>query len=177
MIATETEARVTDVTRLEVKTEQNEAGITEVRQALSDETQARATAVDQLTASTQVISDKADSASSKADAASGKADAAEQASSQNTADITTLRQVVTDTTSSMASRLEELIKLIRLRVKLTLHQVRQMQLNKPAHKTLLILPRCDRLSPTRLHQWHPAWRSWEQEPILPAAASRITLSH
>ncbi|WP_139154630.1 DUF1983 domain-containing protein, partial [Enterobacter hormaechei] len=81
---------------------------TEVRQALSDEAQARATAVDQLTASTQVISDKADSASSKADAASGKADAAEQASSQNTADITTLRQVVTDTTSSMASRLEEL---------------------------------------------------------------------
>ncbi|WP_180251795.1 DUF1983 domain-containing protein, partial [Enterobacter hormaechei] len=49
-----------------------------------------------------------DSASSKADAASGKADAAEQVSSQNTADITTLRQVVTDTTSSMASRLEEL---------------------------------------------------------------------
>ncbi|EPU4948715.1 phage tail protein [Enterobacter hormaechei] len=108
VIATETEARVTDVTRLEAKTEQNEAGITEVRQALSDETQARATAVDQLIASTQVISDKADSASSKADAASGKADAAEQASSQNTADITTLRQVVTDTTSSMASRLEEL---------------------------------------------------------------------
>ncbi|WP_426724076.1 host specificity protein J, partial [Enterobacter cloacae complex sp. 281B1] len=108
VIATETEARVTDVTRLEAKTEQNEAGITEVRQALSDEAQARATAVDQLTASTQVISDKADSASSKADAASGKADAAEQASSQNTADITTLRQVVTDTTSSMASRLEEL---------------------------------------------------------------------
>ncbi|MDV5370249.1 DUF1983 domain-containing protein [Enterobacter hormaechei] len=108
VIATETEARVTDVTRLEAKTEQNEAGITEVRQALSDETQARATAVDQLTASTQVISDKAESASGKADAASGKADAAEQASSQNTADITTLRQVVTDTTSSMASRLEEL---------------------------------------------------------------------
>ncbi|HFN3752637.1 TPA: DUF1983 domain-containing protein, partial [Enterobacter hormaechei] len=108
VIATETEARVTDVTRLEAKTAQNEAGITEVRQALSDEAQARATAVDQLTASTQVISDKADSASSKADAASGKADAAEQASSQNTADITTLRQVVTDTTSSMASRLEEL---------------------------------------------------------------------
>lgn len=108
VIATETEARVTDVTRLEAKTAQNEAGITEVRQALSDETQARATSVDQLTASTQVISDKADSASSKADAASGKADAAEQASSQNTADITTLRQVVTDTTSSMASRLEEL---------------------------------------------------------------------
>ncbi|MFT0669414.1 hypothetical protein RVM25_36655, partial [Enterobacter hormaechei subsp. xiangfangensis] len=74
VIATETEARVTDVTRLEAKTEQNEAGITEVRQALSDEAQARATAVDQLTASTQVISDKADSASSKADAASGKAE-------------------------------------------------------------------------------------------------------
>uniref|UniRef100_UPI001F557930 host specificity protein J n=1 Tax=Enterobacter hormaechei TaxID=158836 RepID=UPI001F557930 len=91
VIATETEARVTDVTRLEAKTAQNEAGVTEVRQALSDEAQARATAVDQLTASTQVISDKADSASSKADAASGKADAAEQASSQNTADITTLR--------------------------------------------------------------------------------------
>lgn len=108
VIATETEARVTDVTRLEAKTAQNEAGITEVRHALSDEAQARATAVDQLTASTQFISDKADSASSKADAASGKADAAEQASSQNTADITTLRQVVTDTTSSMASRLEEL---------------------------------------------------------------------
>lgn len=108
VIATETEARVTDVTRLEAKTAQNEAGVTQVRQALSDEAQARATAVDQLTASTQVISDKADSASSKADAASGKADAAEQASSQNTADITTLRQVVTDTTSSMASRLEEL---------------------------------------------------------------------
>ncbi|WP_368746177.1 phage tail protein [Enterobacter hormaechei] len=108
VIATETEARVTDVTRLEAKTAQNVAGITEVRQALSDEAQARATAVDQLTASTQVISDKADSASSKADAASGKADAAEQVSSQNTADITTLRQVVTDTTSSMASRLEEL---------------------------------------------------------------------
>ncbi|EOA5502983.1 phage tail protein [Enterobacter hormaechei] len=108
VIATETEARVTDVTRLEAKTAQNEAGVTEVRQALSDEAQARATAVDQLTASTQVISDKAESASGKADAASGKADAAEQASSQNTADITTLRQVVTDTTSSMASRLEEL---------------------------------------------------------------------
>lgn len=108
VIATETEARVTDVTRLEAKTAQNEAGVTEVRQALSDEAQARATAVDQLTASTQVIFDKADSASSKADAAAGKADAAEQSSSQNTADITTLRQVVTDTTSSMASHLEEL---------------------------------------------------------------------
>jgi ABC-type transporter Mla subunit MlaD len=54
----------------------------------------RATAVDQLTATTQVISDKAD--------------AAGQASSQNSADITSLQQVVTDTTSSMASRLDEL---------------------------------------------------------------------
>jgi len=94
VIATETEARVTDVTRLEAETADNAAGITEVRQALSDETQARATAVDQLTAATQVISDKAD--------------AAGQASSQNSADITSLQQVVTDTTSSMASRLDEL---------------------------------------------------------------------
>ncbi|MCL7672329.1 host specificity protein J, partial [Enterobacter cloacae complex sp. OE43NF] len=35
VIATETEARVTDVTRLEAKTAQNEAGITDVRQALA----------------------------------------------------------------------------------------------------------------------------------------------
>jgi hypothetical protein len=53
VIATETEARVTDVTRLEAETADNAAGITEVRQALSDETQARATAVDQLTAATR----------------------------------------------------------------------------------------------------------------------------
>jgi hypothetical protein len=39
---------------------------------------------------------------------SDKADAAGQASSQNSADITSLQQVVTDTTSSMASRLDEL---------------------------------------------------------------------
>jgi hypothetical protein len=42
VIATETEARVTDVTRLEAKTAQNEAGITDVRQALATETEARA---------------------------------------------------------------------------------------------------------------------------------------
>jgi hypothetical protein len=41
VIATETEARVTDVTRLEAKTAQNEAGITDVRQALATETEAR----------------------------------------------------------------------------------------------------------------------------------------
>ncbi|EPH1151344.1 DUF1983 domain-containing protein, partial [Enterobacter hormaechei] len=86
--------RVTDVTRLEAKTAQNEAGITDVRQALATETEARASAVSQLTAATQVASDKADSA-----AAVG---------AQNTASITDLSQVVTDLDSSMASRLEEL---------------------------------------------------------------------
>lgn len=94
VIATETEARVTDVTRLEAKTAQNEAGITDVRQALATETEARASAVSQLTAATQAASDKADSA-----AAVG---------AQNTASITDLSQVVTDLDSSMASRLEEL---------------------------------------------------------------------
>ncbi|MFV8055098.1 DUF1983 domain-containing protein, partial [Enterobacter cloacae complex sp. 6730903] len=94
VIATETEARVTDVTRLEAKNAQNEAGITDVRQALATETEARASAVSQLTAATQVASDKADSA-----AAVG---------AQNTASITDLSQVVTDLDSSMASRLEEL---------------------------------------------------------------------
>ncbi|MGC0220658.1 phage tail protein [Enterobacter cloacae complex sp. 2025EL-00065] len=94
VIATETEARVTDVTRLEAKTAQNEAGITDVRQALATETEARASAVSQLTAATQAASDKADSA-----AAVG---------AQNTASITDLNQVVTDLDSSMASRLEEL---------------------------------------------------------------------
>ncbi|KJI82208.1 phage tail protein [Enterobacter asburiae] len=94
VIATETEARVTDVTRLEVKTAENEAGITDVRQALATETEARASAVSQLTAATQAASDKADSA-----AAVG---------AQNTASITDLSQVVTDLDSSMASRLEEL---------------------------------------------------------------------
>ncbi|HGZ0346595.1 TPA: DUF1983 domain-containing protein, partial [Enterobacter cloacae] len=94
VIATETEARVTDVTRLEAQTAQNEAGITEVRQALATETEARASAVSQLTAATQAASDKADSA-----AAVG---------AKNTASITDLSQVVTDLDSSMASRLEEL---------------------------------------------------------------------
>ncbi|HGY3718875.1 TPA: host specificity protein J, partial [Citrobacter gillenii] len=94
VIATETEARVTDVTRLEASTRQNAVGVTEVRQAISDEQQARATAVDKLTAATQVVSDKTD--------------AAALAGSQNTADITSLRQVVTDNTSSTASRLDEL---------------------------------------------------------------------
>ncbi|MEG5646040.1 host specificity protein, partial [Enterobacter asburiae] len=94
VIATETEARVTDVTRLEAKTAQNEAGITDVRQALATETEARASAVSQLTAATKAASDKADSA-----AAVG---------AQNTASITDLSQVVTDLDSSMASRLEEL---------------------------------------------------------------------
>ncbi|MEG6108159.1 hypothetical protein UXO43_23445, partial [Enterobacter hormaechei] len=68
---------------------QNEAGITDVRQALATETEARASAVSQLTAATQVASDKADSA-----AAVG---------AQNTASITDLSQVVTDLDSSMAS--------------------------------------------------------------------------
>ncbi|EPC1070699.1 phage tail protein [Enterobacter hormaechei] len=94
VIATETEARVTDVTRLDAKTEQNEAGITEVRQALATEAESRASEVSQLTAATKVASDKADSA-----AAVG---------AQNTASITNLSQVVTDLDSSMASRLEEL---------------------------------------------------------------------
>jgi uncharacterized coiled-coil protein SlyX len=86
VIATETEARVTDVTRLEAKTAQNEAGITEVRQALSDETEARASAVDQLTAATQAISDKADSA---------RLSAQVLAEASSIADITSC-QVVTD---------------------------------------------------------------------------------
>ncbi|WP_150318503.1 hypothetical protein, partial [Enterobacter hormaechei] len=62
VIATETEARVTDVTRLEAKTADNEASITDVRQALATETEARASEVGLLTAATKVASDKADSA-------------------------------------------------------------------------------------------------------------------
>ncbi|MEE6802793.1 host specificity protein, partial [Escherichia coli O8:H10] len=69
VIATETEARVTDVTRLEASTEENAAGITEVRQALASETEARATAVTQLTAATKTASDKADAAVDAAGAA------------------------------------------------------------------------------------------------------------
>jgi hypothetical protein len=44
VIATETQARVTDVTRLEAKTDQNAAQVTQLTQALADETEARATA-------------------------------------------------------------------------------------------------------------------------------------
>ncbi|EFH7974143.1 DUF1983 domain-containing protein [Escherichia coli] len=94
VIATETEARVTDVTRLDAETEANAAGITEVRQALATEEEARATAVNQLTAATKTASDKAD--------------AAAEESAQNTAAITELDQVVTTLDSSTASRFEEI---------------------------------------------------------------------
>ncbi|HBC80583.1 MAG TPA: host specificity protein [Escherichia sp.] len=101
VIATETESRVTDVTRLEASTEENAAGITEVRQALTTEEEARATAVNQLTAATKTASDKAD-------AAAGKADVAAEESAQNTAAITQLDRVVTTLDSSTASRFEEI---------------------------------------------------------------------
>lgn len=101
VIATETEARVTDVTRLDAKTEANATGITEVRQALATEEEARATAVTQLTAATKTASDKADAA---ADAAG----AAAEESAQNNAAITGLDQVVTTLDSSTASRFEEI---------------------------------------------------------------------
>ena len=94
VIATETEARVTDVTRLDAETEANAAGITEVRQALASETEARATAVNQLTAATKIASEKAG--------------AAAEESAQNTAAITKLDQVVTTLESSTASRFEEI---------------------------------------------------------------------
>lgn len=80
VIATETEARVTDVTRLEAKVTGNEAGITEVRQALATETEARSTAVDELTAKT----------------------------GDNAAGVTLLTQAVTTLDSSTTSRFEEL---------------------------------------------------------------------
>lgn len=80
VIATETEARVTDVTRLDAKVTGNEAGITEVRQALATETEARATAVDELTAKT----------------------------GDNAAGVSLLTQAVTTLDSSTASRFEEL---------------------------------------------------------------------
>ena len=101
VIATETEARVTDVTRLDASTAENAAGITEVRQALASETEARATAVNQLTAATKT-------ASEKADAAVGKADAAAEQVQQNTAAITELDQVVTTLDSATASRFDEI---------------------------------------------------------------------
>ncbi|WP_313486957.1 phage tail protein [Pseudescherichia sp.] len=94
VIAMETEARVTDVTRLDAETEANAAGITEVRQALASETEARATAVNQLTAATKTASEKAD--------------AAVEESAKNTAAITELDQVVTTLDSSTASRFEEI---------------------------------------------------------------------
>ena len=101
VIATETEARVTDVTRLDAETEANAAGITEVRQALATEEEARATAVTQLTAATKTASDKAD-------AASDAADAATKGVAKNTAAITELDQVVTTLDSATASRFDEL---------------------------------------------------------------------
>ncbi|WP_222890354.1 DUF1983 domain-containing protein [Enterobacter sp. C2] len=101
VIATETEARVTDVTRLEASTEDNATGITEVRQALASETDARTTAVTQLTAATKIASDKADAASDAADAATKQVE-------QNTAAITELDQVVTTLDSATASRFDEL---------------------------------------------------------------------
>ncbi|STQ59761.1 host specificity protein J [Pseudescherichia vulneris] len=101
VIATETEARVTDVTRLEASTEENAAGITEVRQAIATEEEARATAVNQLTAATKTASDKADAAADAAGAATEQVE-------QNTAAITELDQVVTTLDSATASRFDEL---------------------------------------------------------------------
>ncbi|HBM2851990.1 TPA: DUF1983 domain-containing protein, partial [Enterobacter hormaechei subsp. xiangfangensis] len=87
VITTETEARVSDVSRLEVRvgenadgTAKNAADITEVRQAIATETDARAQAVDELTAKT----------------------------GDNTAGVQRLTQAVTSLDSSTASRFEEL---------------------------------------------------------------------
>ena len=102
VIATETEARVTDVTRLEASTAENATSITEVRQALASETEARATAVTQLTAATKTASDKADSAADAAGAATEEV-------AKNTAAITQLDQVVTTLDSATASRFDELM--------------------------------------------------------------------
>ncbi|WP_313449982.1 phage tail protein, partial [Pseudescherichia sp.] len=101
VIATETEARVTDVTRIEASTAANAADITEVREAIATEEEARATAVNQLTAATKTASDKADAATDAADAATEQV-------AQNTAAITQLDQVVTTLDSSTASRFEEI---------------------------------------------------------------------
>jgi len=101
VIATETEARVTDVTRLEASTAANAADITEVREAIATEEEARATAVSQLTAATKTASDKADAAVDKADAAAEEV-------AQNTAAITDLDQVVTTLDSATASRFDEI---------------------------------------------------------------------
>lgn len=114
VIATETEARVTDVRHLEAKigenadgTAKNAADITEVRQAVATETEARAQAVNQVSAATQVASDKADAADEKAEAAGSKADEADRKSAQNTAAISTLDQAVTTLDTATASRFEE----------------------------------------------------------------------
>ncbi|MCE0801975.1 DUF1983 domain-containing protein [Buttiauxella sp. S04-F03] len=114
VIATETEARVTDVRHLEAKigenadgTAKNTADITEVRQVIATETEARATAVDKVSAATKVASDKADTADGKATTAGNKADAAGRVAAQNTADITILDQAVTTLDSATASRFEE----------------------------------------------------------------------
>lgn len=87
VITTETEARVSDVSRLEVRigenadgTAKNAADITEVRQAIATETDARAQAVDELTAKT----------------------------GDNAAGVQRLTQAVTSLDSSTASRFEEL---------------------------------------------------------------------
>ena len=101
VIATETEARVTDVARLEASTEENAANITDVRQALATEEEARATAVNQLTAATKTASDKADAAADAAGAATEQV-------AQNTAAITELDQVVTTLDNATASRFDEL---------------------------------------------------------------------
>lgn len=101
VIATETEARVTDVTRLEASTATNAADITEVREAIATEEEARATAVSQLTAATKTASDKADAATDAADAATKEV-------AKNTAAITELDQVVTTLDSATASRFDEL---------------------------------------------------------------------
>ncbi|WP_413499174.1 phage tail protein [Buttiauxella gaviniae] len=114
VIATETEARVTDVRHLEAKigenadgTAKNTADIVEVRQVIATETEARATAVDKVSAATKVASDKADTADGKATTAGNKADAVGRVAAQNTADITTLDQAVTTLDSATASRFEE----------------------------------------------------------------------
>ncbi|GAL60555.1 hypothetical protein EV102420_49_00005, partial [Pseudescherichia vulneris NBRC 102420] len=81
--------------------EENAAGITEVRQAIATEEEARATAVNQLTAATKTASDKADAAADAAGAATEQVE-------QNTAAITELDQVVTTLDSATASRFDEL---------------------------------------------------------------------
>ncbi|WP_151994637.1 phage tail protein [Buttiauxella massiliensis] len=114
VIATETEARVTDVRHLEAKigenadgTAKNTADIVEVRQVIVTEREARAEAVNKVSAATKVASDKADTADGKATTAGNKADAAGKVAAQNTADITTLDKAVTTLDSATASRFEE----------------------------------------------------------------------